>query len=225
MRSILRICYKFSPLFLGVISIFLLGLALVPGRLEDATGGTWLLDFSLKVPLFGFIGGLFVGIVGLALSSSFLLAFYEVRKILHGRKNNLNLPQLPGFTSLLILLGTSICLHFHLPSQLSFYLASDRFDRALVQHQILNEGKYKKIEQIGNLNILRTIVSVENNSSANTQSKSIYFVTTHREFKFQSDDFGFAYLLRDRKGNSTYIANTHIYGNWYIFYCRELCDL
>jgi formate hydrogenlyase subunit 3/multisubunit Na+/H+ antiporter MnhD subunit len=134
MRSILKFCYKFLPLFLGVVCIFLLVVALVPGQLEYASHTIELLrNFSgvLNLLLFGIS---FAGILTLI-----SLTIYDLRKIRSNRKNSLKLPPAPAITSLSILACTWLLIQIHLPARLWFYTSSDRFDRALVQPQTLED--------------------------------------------------------------------------------------
>jgi hypothetical protein len=238
MRSILKVCYKFSPLFLGVVSLLLLGLALVPGRLEDADRLIFIV-FALLLPSFqSFVANFpywsIESSVLLVVGTTFaipliVMTIYDIRKIWHRSKNNLDLPPIPGLTSLFILACTSLLIQIHLPAQLWFYTSSDRFEQVLVsnQRQILNEGSYKG-GKIGNFEILEIIFPFENNPSKSIQSKSIYFVTIQVELCFLSrvkcrdiENYGFAYLPSDRSRFSGE-ASTHIYGKWYIFHYHEL---
>jgi hypothetical protein len=80
MRSILKTCYKFLPLFLGTICTILLVLALLPGRLDyyiytyiDIEGPS---SFATNLFLAGLVG-FFIGLPLLC-----VLAIYEIFQIL-----------------------------------------------------------------------------------------------------------------------------------------------
>jgi hypothetical protein len=138
MRSILKSCYKFLPLLIGVVSLLLLGLALVPGRLEYASHGIrFLLVLGLKVPEWLLVGINVAGILTLI-----LLTVYDLRKILYSRKNNLNPPPIPGLTSLFIIACTWLLIQIHLPARLCFFTARDRIEQELAQQQTKKEPIY-----------------------------------------------------------------------------------
>jgi hypothetical protein len=213
MRSILKSCSKFLPLFLGVVSIFLLVLALVPGRLEYASHGIWfVLVLGLRVPEWLFIGINVAGILTLI-----FLTVYDLRKILYSRKNNLNSPPIPGLNSLFIVTCTWLLIQIHLPARLLFYTSSDSFEQALVQQQALKWGNYQNIKKIGNYEISETVIG------DSYPSRSISFVTTSdtvngKRGRFSPYDYGFIYRADDR--GADWMDNTHIYGKWYIF-CKN----
>jgi hypothetical protein len=210
MRSLLKSCYKFLPIFLGIVSIVLLGLALVPGQLEYAS-----YTIQLFRAFFGGLNFLLVGITFIGILALILLTIYDLRKILYHRGHNLRFPPTPALTSLFILACTWLLIQLHLPARLGFFTSIDSFDRALVQQQALKEGN---CQNIGNFKILEMVVRSEDDSSKN----AVYFYTVSEEIfhelrRFENpNSYGFAYLPNDRGTNS--IDITHIYGKWYIFH-------
>jgi hypothetical protein len=213
MRSIFKSCYKFLPLCLGVVCIFLLVVALVPGQLEYVIYTIQLLrGFSEVLNL------LLVGITLTGILMLILLTIYDLRKIGTNRRNNLKFRPTPALTSLAILACTWLLIQIHLPARLWFYTSIDRFEQALVQQQTLEDGNCQGTKKIGNVKILTTVVDGEDDSPKN----AIYFYTMSdgicRGMRLFQDpnSYGFAYLPNDR--GTHLIDTTHIYGKWYIFH-------
>jgi hypothetical protein len=134
MVSILKKCYKFLPLFLGTICIVLMGLALLPGRLQ------WYIDthiYAKSDDIFHyaiFSIGLLIGLPLLC-----ILTIYEIVQIFLYRQNY---HRFSGVLSVLILISTTLALSFDLPARLYFFTNLPQFKQALSQH-ILNNGARK----------------------------------------------------------------------------------
>lgn len=194
MRSILKSCYKFLPPFPVVVLIFLLVLALVPGRLEYAIGSITM-AISLSI-LFGVPFLLVTIFTGISMS----------------RLSNIR----DFINSLFILVCSLLSLQIHLPARLYFFTSIGSFEQALIQLQT-KEGKHQQIEKIGNFEIRKIDVSDENNPSKD----AIYFYTMADSINKVSmfdnpDSYGFAYLPNAR-ATKFIQETTHIWGKWYIF--------
>jgi hypothetical protein len=209
MRSILRACYKFSPLFIGVISIILLASDLVPGRLNHHTEGVqFLIAIILKIIEYT-LGLSDIWVFSLVMLPIFGLAIYELYCIWHKG----NKVQISGILSLLFAIATSLLLSNHLPTQLGFYISAPEFDRVLTQ-QVLSENKYQNVTEIGCFKIVNIRVNIS--SSDDTKIKSIDFVT--RAYYGGWADLishGFTYILNPSEDSRD--ENVHIYGKWYIY--------
>jgi hypothetical protein len=120
MRSILRACYKFLPLFLGTICVILLVVALLPGRLE------YYMNFDSSYQLATFSIGLLIGLPLLC-----ILAIYEVIQIFWYRQNH---HRFSGILGLLIPFFTGLSLSFDLPARLYFFTHIQQLEQALAQH-------------------------------------------------------------------------------------------
>lgn len=199
--KILTIRKIFWPLFVGTICVTVLGLALVPGRLEARTGDL----------------GIAASIVFVGLPCTILLAGLVIRDIylLISLKEDIqNIFHLSGIFSLLIIVTTALLLHFDIPPRICFYTYAQQFDRSAREQQILSDGVYKNIRQIGGIEIDYTLVQQIN--VGNKQEKHIYFGTQEVDrFLHHSDDYGFAYLPHLSQNEMT--ATISLHHDWYIF--------
>ncbi len=133
MRSLLKTCYKFLPLFLGTICTIVLLLALLPGRLDYYlyiyTNPESPSEFATNFFLAGLVG-FFIGIPLLC-----ILAIYEIFQIFQHKQHR---RQVSGILSLLILAIANLSLYFELPARLYFFTHFKQLERDLVKHRSLN---------------------------------------------------------------------------------------
>jgi FlaA1/EpsC-like NDP-sugar epimerase len=201
MRSILKACLKFLPLFLSVICLLYLVLALVPGRLEDHLN-------NLNIFL-----SLFLSIAQLLLYFSMLaLAIYEIVRIFQRKQSIKNIWQLSGILSFLIMTITAYLLSQDIPARLYFATSESQFQQVLAR-QVTDGFQSNGIKEIGNFKVSDVMVDSD---ASSPKIKSVYFVTRNVADWIDMDRYGFAYLPDRTKTFAT--QTRHLHGNWYIFY-------
>jgi hypothetical protein len=112
MVSILKKCYKFLPLFLGTICIVLMGLALLPGRLQ------WYIDTHIYARFYDGISIVVFIVLFIGLPLLCMLAIGEIIQLFWYRQSR---RRFSGILSLLMLIFTSSALSFDLPTRIYFF--------------------------------------------------------------------------------------------------------
>ncbi len=218
--SLFRLSDHLVPLFIGVLAIILSIEASIPGRLEEHSQLPWfLIAIFLVVPINGICTILSIPLIHpIILLELFLIlpfvlfAGYNIFQIVFRDRNNRTHLQLSGIFSFLIVSATILLLHFRVPAKTRFLTHQDRFQ------QVLADGKYTDIKQIGSIEIEDIIV--RNSDKEKNRGKDIYFETVNTSDGWDGRlSYGFVYLASnlDNVDRDFRDRDRHIYGNWYIF--------
>ncbi len=218
--SLFRLSDHLVPLFIGVLAIILSIEASVPGRLEEHSQLPWLLiAIFLVVPINALCTILSIPLIHpiilleLFLISPFMLfAGYNICQIVFRDHSKSHRLQLSGIFSFTIVAATILLLHFRVPAKLCFLTHQDRFQ------QVLADGKYTSITQIGMIEIKDIII--KNSDEKNNRGKDIYFETVNiSNIGDGRLSYGFVYLASnlDNIDKDFRDRDRHIYESWYVF--------